>query len=66
MLLYVALESTLVLAASSIAAAALTAALGYLLEREWPAVVFLLTAAATTIWYGMIFVMMVRSLASHA
>lgn len=64
--LYVFLESTVVLAASSLAAAALTAALGYVLEREWPAVVFLLTAAGTTIWYGMIFVMMVRALAGHA
>ena len=60
-----ALESTVVLATSSVAAAALTAALGYTREREWPAVVFLLIAAASTIWYGMIFMTVVRSVFSH-
>jgi hypothetical protein len=56
-----ALESTVVLASSSLAAAALTAALGYLREREWPAAVFLLVAAFSVIWYGMIFLMIVRN-----
>ncbi len=61
-----ALESTVVLAFSSIAAAALTVALGYLREREWPAVVFLLLAAFSVIWYGMIFLMIVRNVSAHA
>jgi hypothetical protein len=56
-----ALESTVVLASSSLAAAALTAALGFMREREWPAVVFLLAAALSVIWYGMIFMIVVRS-----
>ncbi len=55
-----ALESTVVLAFSSIAAAAITAALGYVREREWPAVVFLLVAATSTISYGMICLTVVR------
>ena len=56
-----AIESTVVLAFSSLAAAAITAALGYLREREWPAVVFLLVAAMSTISYGMIFMTIVRA-----
>ena len=56
-----AVESTVVLAFSSLAAAAITAALGYTREREWPAVVFLLVAAMSTISYGMIFLTVVRA-----
>ena len=61
-----ALESTVVLASSSLAAAAITAALGYVREREWPAAVFLLVAATTVIWYGMIFMIVVRSVYARA
>ena len=60
-----AVESTVVLAFSSLAAAAITAALGYTREREWPAVVFLLVAAMSTISYGMIFMTVVRAVFSR-
>lgn len=56
-----AVESTVVLAFSSLAAAAITGALGYTREREWPAVIFLLVAAMSTISYGMIFLTVVRA-----
>jgi hypothetical protein len=56
-----ALESTVVLAAASLAAAALTAALQFLSEREWTAVVFLTLAASVTVWYGFIALVVVRS-----
>jgi len=56
-----ALESTVVLAAASLAAAALTAAIQFLSEREWTAVVFLTLAASVTVWYGFIALIVVRS-----
>jgi hypothetical protein len=56
-----ALESTVVLAAASLAAAALTAALQFVSEREWTAVVFLMLAASVTVWYGFIALFVVRS-----
>jgi len=56
-----ALESTVVVAVASLAAAALTAALQYLTEREWAAVVFLTLAASVTVWYGYIALVVVRS-----
>ncbi|MCC6179947.1 MAG: hypothetical protein IT305_31930 [Chloroflexi bacterium] len=59
--LEVALESTVVVTFASLAAAALTAALNYLLEREWPAFVFLVLAASTSLWYGYIFITVVRA-----
>jgi hypothetical protein len=59
-----ALESTVVLTAASLAAAALTAALQYFSEREWCAVVFLTLAASVTVWYGFIALVVVRSVFS--
>ena len=61
-----AVESTVVLAFSTLAATAIWAALGYIREREWPAVVFLLVAAMSTISYGMIFMTVVRAVYSRA
>ncbi len=60
-----AVESTVVLAFASLAAAAITGALSYMREREWPAVVFLLVAAMSTISYGMICMTVVRAVFSR-
>lgn len=56
-----ALESTVVIAAASLAAASLTAAFDYLTQREWHAVVFLTLAASVTVWYGYVALVVVRS-----
>jgi hypothetical protein len=56
-----ALETLVVLLAAGLAAAALTAALNYLIDREWPAVVFLTLAATASVWYGMILLVVVRA-----
>ena len=56
-----ALESTVVFAVSTLAAAAMTAAFQYFSEREWCAVVFLTLAASVTVWYGYIALVVVRS-----
>jgi hypothetical protein len=39
----------------------LTAAFNYLVDREWPAVVFLTLAATASVWYGMILLVVVRA-----
>jgi hypothetical protein len=56
-----ALESTVVLATASLAAASLTAAFEYFTEREWHAVVFLTLAASVFVWYGYVGLVVVRS-----
>jgi hypothetical protein len=59
-LMQVVLEAVVVLGFSSIAAAGLTAALGFVQEREWPAVGFLVLLATTTITYGMMILSIVQ------
>lgn len=54
-------EAVVVLVAASIAAASLTAALGFVQEREWPAVGFLSLVASTAITYGMMLMAIVRA-----
>jgi hypothetical protein len=54
-------ESLVVFLMSTLTAGALTAAFNYLVDREWPAVVFLTLAAASTVWYGVILVVVVRN-----
>ena len=49
------------IAAASLTAGSLTAAFNYLVEREWPAVVFLTMAAFSTVWYGIIALVVVRA-----
>jgi hypothetical protein len=56
-----ALESTVVLASASLAAAALTAAYEFLSEREWHAVIFLTLAASVAVWYGYVGLYVVRA-----
>jgi hypothetical protein len=56
-----AVEAFVVFMASTLTAGALTAAFNYLIDREWPAVVFLTLAAISTVWYGMILVAVVRA-----
>ena len=56
-----ALESTVVIAAAALAAASLTAAIEYLADREWHAVVFLTLAASVFVWYGYVALVVVRS-----
>ena len=59
-----AAESFVVFLAASLAAGAMTAAYNYLVEREWPAVVFLTLAATATVWYGIILLTVVRAVFS--
>ena len=54
-------ESLVVFLVSTLTAGALTAAYHYLVDREWPAVVFLTLAAASAVWYGVIAVIVVRA-----
>jgi hypothetical protein len=54
-------EGIVVLFTAMLAAGALTAALNYLLDREWPAVVFLTLAASASVWYGAIILVVVRA-----
>ena len=54
-------EAFVVFLVSCLTAAALTAAFNYLMDREWPAVVFLTLAAISTVWYGVILVIVVRA-----
>ena len=54
-------EALVVFMVASLTAGALTAAYNYLMDREWPAVVFLTLAAASTVWYGIILVVVVRA-----
>ena len=56
-----ALESTVVIATASLAAASLTAAFEYFTEREWHAVVFLTLAASVFVWYGYVAMVVVRA-----
>jgi hypothetical protein len=56
-----ALETLVILLAAGLAAAALTAAFNYLVDREWPAVVFLTLAATASVWYGMVLLVVVRA-----
>ena len=54
-------EALVVFFVATLTAAALTAAFNYLVDREWPAVVFLTLAALSTVWYGIILVVVVRA-----
>ena len=54
-------EAFVVFLVATLTAAALTAAYQYLVDREWTAVVFLTLAAVSTIWYGVILLVVVRS-----
>jgi hypothetical protein len=54
-------EGLVVLVTAMLAAGALTAALNYLVDREWPAVVFLTLAASASVMYGMILLIVVRA-----
>ena len=54
-------EGVVVLLTAMLAAGALTAALNYLVDREWPAVVFLTLAASASVWYGVILLVVVRA-----
>jgi hypothetical protein len=56
-----AVEALVVFMMSTLTAGALTAAFNYLIDREWPAVVFLTLAAISTVWYGVILVVVVRA-----
>ena len=55
------LEAIVVFLTASLTAGSLTAAFNYLMEREWPAVVFLSMAACSTVWYGVIVLVVVRA-----
>jgi hypothetical protein len=55
------LEAFVVFLVATLTAGSLTAAFSYLMEREWPAVVFLSLAAFSTIWYGIIVLVVVRA-----
>ncbi|MGE3909173.1 MAG: hypothetical protein AB7K36_07475 [Chloroflexota bacterium] len=54
-------EGLVVLLTAALAAGALTAAFNYLIDREWPAVVFLTLAGTASVWYGMIALVVVRA-----
>lgn len=54
-------EAFVVFLVATLTAAALTAAYTYLVDREWTAVVFLTLAAASTVWYGVIILVVVRA-----
>jgi hypothetical protein len=54
-------EALVVFLVATLTAGSLTAAFTYLVDREWPAVVFLTLAAASTVWYGIILVVVVRA-----
>ena len=54
-------EGIVVLLTAMLAAGALTAALNYLVDREWPAVVFLTLCASASIMYGGILLVVVRA-----
>jgi hypothetical protein len=54
-------EAFVVFMVSTLTAGALAAAFNYLLDREWPADVFLTLAAASAVWYGVILVVVVRA-----
>ena len=55
------MEAFVVFLTASLTAGSLTAAFNYLVEREWPAVVFLTMAAFSTVWYGIIVLVVVRA-----
>jgi hypothetical protein len=55
------LEAFVVFLIATLTAGSLMAAFNYLVEREWPAVVFLTLAAMSTIWYGVIILVVVRA-----
>jgi hypothetical protein len=55
------MEAFVVFLTASLTAGSLTAAFNYLVEREWPAVVFLTLAAFSTVWYGIIALVVVRA-----
>jgi hypothetical protein len=54
-------EAFVVFLMSCLTAASLMAAYTYLMEREWPAVVFLSLAAFSSVWYGVIVLVVVRA-----
>ena len=54
-------EAFVVFLTATLTAGSLTAAFTYLVEREWPAVVFLTLAAFSTVWYGVIVLVVVRA-----
>jgi hypothetical protein len=54
-------EAFVVFLVATLTAAALTAAYTYLVDREWTAVVFLTLAAVSTVWYGVIILVVVRA-----
>jgi hypothetical protein len=55
------MEAFVVFLTACLTAGSLTAAFNYLIEREWPAVVFLTMAAFSTVWYGIIVLVVVRA-----
>jgi len=55
------MEAIVVFVTATLTAGSLTAAFNYLIEREWPAVVFLTMAAFSTVWYGVIALVVVRA-----
>jgi hypothetical protein len=55
------LESFVVFLMACLTAGSLTAAFNYLMDGEWPAVVFLTLAAFSTVWYGIIVLVVVRA-----
>ena len=54
-------EAFVVFVTASLTAGSLTAAFNYLVDREWHAVVFLTLAAFSTVWYGIIALVVVRA-----
>ena len=54
-------EAFVVFLVATLTAAALMAAYTYLVDREWTAVVFLTLAAVSTVWYGVIILVVVRA-----
>jgi len=54
-------EAFVVFLTASLTAGSLTAAFNYLVDGEWHAVVFLTLAAFSTVWYGIIALVVVRA-----
>jgi hypothetical protein len=57
-------EAFVVFLTATLTAGSLTAAFNYLVDREWHAVVFLTLAAFSTVWYGIIALVVVRAVFS--
>lgn len=57
-------EAFVVFLAACLAGSALFTAFSYLLDREWPAFVFLSMSATATVWYSIIVLVVVRAVFS--